>query len=163
VPGRGPADPVVESSDVIERRDAYFQTMNELGLAEYTRIFSVDRDNPSLAATRAVETWKQLDHKPTVVVAYSATDAATLLRCFTQQRIRVPQDVCIAAAAGAGADSQAGDMSLTCQRMHFIDMGRRAVELLEQRCRQLRPLEANIHRVGSTFVSGNTAVAIPGQ
>ncbi len=156
VPGLGENDPVVESSDVVERREGYLLAMQEAGLASHAVVYAVNKSSPEVSVPQAVDAWSRAAARPTAIVAYGSGEAETFIHCFRHIGVRVPQDVSVAALAGAGADANGGDHSRTYYRMHFVEMGHLAIKKLSERCSQLRPMEASIHRVGLTFLAGNT-------
>jgi hypothetical protein len=61
----------------------------------------------------------------------------------------------VAAVAGA-ADAQIGPLTCTFNRVRFAEMGRRAVERLDECGRAGRPARPRTTRIGSDFVLGNT-------
>jgi DNA-binding LacI/PurR family transcriptional regulator len=153
-------EPPVETSDTRERREAYTSEMARLGFQEHTRIFSVVDGRPEVDAARAARTIARNRNGTTAVVAYDADVARHFVEALRRCRVRVPEACSVAAVAGAGG-ANVGEQTLTFNRVRFVEMGQRAVELLAQRCRGGKESRAHTTRIASDFVKGNTCAALP--
>jgi DNA-binding LacI/PurR family transcriptional regulator len=83
----------------------------------------------------------------------------SLCRELAAAGLRVPQDVSVAAAAGAENDDTLSGLPITYAKADFAAMGVAAVGALERRCRASPPPEPAVSRVPVTFVPGGTAAA----
>jgi GntR family transcriptional regulator of arabinose operon len=148
-------DPVIETSDVRERREGYRTAMERLGLADHVQVFGVAPGKPEAGIAAAAESVALRSGAPTAVVAYDTTLARQLCEELRRRGLGVPGQCSMAAMAGAG-DAQIGALTCTFNRVRFAEMGRRAVELLAQRCRNGKPAEAVATLIETDFVLGNT-------
>src|SRR5262249_36226334 len=116
-------------------------------------------EKPYDAIQTAVERIAKSNPRPTAVLAYDTNVARTLIDRFGALGLSVPRDISVAAVAGAG-DPLAGSMTLTYNRIHFVEMGAQAVRILEKRLKDT-PGKRAITEIGSDLVVGNTAIAVP--
>ncbi|MBI3830282.1 MAG: GntR family transcriptional regulator [Planctomycetes bacterium] len=149
-----PGDPMIETSDVRERREGYRRAMEKLGLAPcvFGMAGALPPKNIEAAAARIAA------GAATAVVTYDTSLARGLFEALASRGVRVPSDCSLAAVAGAG-DPQIGPLTCTYNRVRFVEMGERAVKLLGERCRNGKPAEALTSTVDSDFVLGNTSAA----
>lgn len=152
-----PGDPLVETSDVAERREAYRAAMREANLE--ARVCGIPGNDPHAGIAAAAKLAAR--GGATAFLAYDTAQARALHAALAQKGLRVPDDISIAAAAGA-SDALLGALTCTYSRVRFEAMGRRAVELLAERRRDGRPQEALTTAIGSDFVLGNTSAAPKG-
>jgi len=150
-----PGDPVVEGSDAFERRDGFWAALERRGLRSEGRVFPVSEKDPAASAALAADAWITAERRPTALVCYSTGYAWNLIHELEQRGVRVPQDVSVAAVVGAGDDRQ-GTRLLTCTRVDFTELGRRAVQVLAERCQSPRPAREEPSRVPAQLLVGNT-------
>jgi DNA-binding LacI/PurR family transcriptional regulator len=103
-----------------------------------------------------ISRWRSESDRPTVLMVDSDIGAGDLIQELAKQGIRVPDEVSVCAVAGCGV-SASGGMSIAQGLCDFRGMGRKAVELLRQRCEQ--PGEASgpaVYRVGFEWVEGGS-------
>ena len=151
-------NPNIESTVSISRRNAFKAAMYHAKLSGQAVMFPVPA-GPYASNEAAVQAWKDADPKPTAIIVSGAGQAAGLIEEFERNGVRVPLDVSIAGAAGAGNDAIAGRLVLTHHRVHFIDMGRKAVSILSERCGEVRPQKAQVSRIGSELIVGTSTAA----
>jgi len=144
-------DIVIETSDVIERRAGVLDAARVLNLPPPT-VFPVCKEEASLTGRRAAEAWLAMPERPTAIVAYDENVARSVIAALAERGIETPRDVSVAAAACAGELSPG--VPITAVKMNFIGMGRKAVEVLEARCRQQRLEKERVWRVGGEFIQG---------
>ncbi len=151
-----PANPWVESADTRERRDAYLAAMQRLGLADQKRIYPP----PSATAPQHLEQVAlQLageKDRPTAVLAYDAGLANRLCTRLCELDVRVPHDLSVAGAVGAGDQILAGNQVLTRTVVSFEEMGRLAMETLGQQATGAAADDLPIQRVAAEMVVGAT-------
>jgi DNA-binding LacI/PurR family transcriptional regulator len=148
-------DPNIESPISLKRSTAFLDAMKAAGLRESATIFSVPSD-PYQSNEAHVQAWKVATPRPTAIIANGAGQAAGLIAEFERSGVSVPTDVSIAAAAGTGNEAIAGRLVLTYHRVHFIEMGRKAVSLLNERCGALRPEKEHVWPIGSELIAGTS-------
>ena len=153
-------DPIIETSDVIERREAYVRTMRALGLGAGVvhRVSPPESGHASDSAADAIARAER-GQRPTAVLAYDTAVARNLIARFESLGLKVPSDLSVAAVAGAG-DALIGSSTLCYNRVRFVEMGAKAVQVLAARCRQSRVVNPVTFKIGSDFVAGNTAAAL---
>jgi len=152
-------DVVVESSDVIERREGYRQAMVRSGLADHAFVFGGMLKGQTEAIRRAAEKLAREPRRFSAIATYDTEVARGLIDELGKLNLRVPQDISVAAVAGA-EDALVGTRTLTYNRVPFIRMGSAAVQRLAARCRELPPCEPRVTYVDSELVAGNTAAAL---
>jgi len=157
-----------EESDRVERREAFAAGMAELlPDAEAPRhvVVSAGPEDRAAGGERKIaelaDAVRPEKDPPTAIVAESDYTAVGLIEALGRRGVRVPEDVSVAAIAGA--DMTAADIPpLTYCRVDFGSMGEKGMELLELRSRSPRPSEANVVRIGFEFTPGKTTSAPPG-
>lgn len=152
-------DVVVESSDVIERREGYRQAMVRAGLADDAFVFGGVLNGQVQSIHGVAEDLAREPRRFSAVVAYDTTVARNLMTELSKLNVRIPQDLSIAAVAGA-EDALVGGRVLTYNKVPFVRMGSLAVQRLAARCDELPPREPRVTFVDSEFVAGNTAVTL---
>ena len=93
--------------------------------------------------------------KETAFLAYDADIAVKMIQELAAAGIRVPEDVSVCAVAGAG-DAVCGGRPITYCRYDFVEVGRKSVSLLADRCIKPGVRAARDYRVEFTFVEGVT-------
>jgi DNA-binding LacI/PurR family transcriptional regulator len=129
--------------------------MERLGLGGHVQVFGVAPGKPEAGIAAAADAVASRPGAPTAVVAYDTTLARQLCEELRRRGLSVPEQCSMAAVAGPG-DAPIGALTCTFNRVRFAEMGRRAVELLAQRCRNGKPAEALTTLIGTDFVLGNT-------
>jgi LacI family transcriptional regulator len=150
------AEAWVEPSDETERREAYAAEMHAAGLGDHLRVFAARVGGGTGGDAAAAATGPR---PVTAFVAFGALLVPSLCRELAAAGLRVPQDVSVAAAAGAPTDDVLSGLPITYAKADFAAMGVAAVEALERRCRASPPPEPAVSRVPVTFVPGGTAAA----
>lgn len=147
-------DTRMESSDSRERRAVYLSEMKAAGLSDEIRVIEAtgDQENEAVAAAKN-------PLSPTAFVVDDAPGAARLCHRLTAAGLRVPQDVSVAGTAGTDKENLAATPPVTYCRADFFAMGVQAIEMLEHRCRETKPLEPAISRIPVEFVPGATTAA----
>lgn len=159
-------DPVtgraIESSDELERREAYRAAMAAAGLANSIRVVDPRRQVGAGLADAAVrevlETMRSPD-PPSAILAFSAMQAVNLLRGLAAAGIAVPESVSLAGVAGVPADVAGCDLDLDYGRVDFRAMGKAAIETLERRCGAKPPKAPQLVRIGVERSRGRSIVA----
>lgn len=151
-----PGDPMIETSDVRERREGFRSAALRQGIQ--ARMFEMSGSSRPAERVAAVADELARRGSETAVVAYDTSLARDLCRELVARGVNVPLDCSVAAVAGA-SDAQIGTLTCTYNRICFVEMGRRALELLAERRRNGKPAEALTTLIGSEFVLGNTSAA----
>jgi DNA-binding LacI/PurR family transcriptional regulator len=146
-------DVVIESSDVRERREGFLKAMHAHGLNG--EVYRVIDGNPEESIRKTAAVWKSETNRPKAVVAYDVDVARQFGNSLRELDVKIPADLSIVAVAGA-ENEQIGEVSLAFNRVDFVGMGRRAVEILGNRCKQLRPAQPEYWRASSVFQMGNS-------
>lgn len=149
------------SADMPERRDAYLHAMADHGLSAFVQIFETVTSLIAALRTRPPEGQGLAANAPTAVLVNDAMEAHHYCERLAEAGIRVPDDVSVAAAAGAVGDSFWAGKAITRSCVRFEEMGRAAVEQLKRRCGALPLAAPNIIRIGFDFESGATAGPVP--
>lgn len=128
--GREFNDPVIETTDVRERRDTYVDTMARFGLKNQSRIIphpaTQDADKNSELLGKEIEKALSAEDPPTGLVAYDTAVAMKLIEELRARGLKCPQDISITAILGTGQDG-AREMGLTHSMVSFESMGMEAV------------------------------------
>ena len=148
---------LIESSDDVERREAYVAGMTGSGLAAEIRLLE-NPENRRLPWPGLLELVKGPE-APTAYLATSAGLALDLHRRLSAEGIVVPDAVSLAGAAGVAADVAASTIDLDYGRVDFRAMGVAAIETLEKRCGPKAPAEPLLVRIGVERVRGRSLVA----
>lgn len=155
-------DRAIESSDQIERRDAYRAMMSAAGLADCIRVIDPGRQpGAGLANAAALEVLGAMrsPDPPTALLAFSAMQAVNLTRELSAAGFAVPDTVSLAAVAGVPADVAGCDIALDYGRVDFRAMGMAAIETLERRCMPRPPKEPQLIRIGVERSRGRSIVS----
>ena len=126
-----PGDPMIETSDVRERREGYLESMRRLGLGSFITVFGIPPSGAEDAALAAAERIARAPDAPSAIVTYDTGMARALFAALSQAGVSVPEQCSLAAVAGA-SDAQIGALTCTYNRVRFAEMGRRGVELLAE-------------------------------
>jgi DNA-binding LacI/PurR family transcriptional regulator len=151
----------MRSSDAIERREAALGALAEVpGCRWRTLDFDIVSDSavPSLVRELAAR-WRAEPDRPTAVIASDESLADLMILALTELGVEVPREVSVCAVSGAGVVLRAG-VPIAQSRFDFTGMGRKALELLRQRCEH--PDEApspKVHRIGFEWMEGSTCGA----
>jgi DNA-binding LacI/PurR family transcriptional regulator len=150
----------LESSDFRERREGVADALKASGLQPVATIVA----NPTGEGRGMIDADEAVARllapgagTPTAVLASSDGLAVRLIDALARCGKRVPQDVSVCAVAGASAP--AGHPGLTYCRFDFAAMGRKGVELLQERCGTVTKPVNRIHRIGFEWVEGRTCGA----
>jgi len=158
VPGDPRTNATIDCSDNRERREAYLAEMHKLGLSDGTHVYEAAAGSYEPQIPQAIEDLKRGRDAPTALLAYDATQASAFCTRAQKAGLRIPGDVSVAAAVGAGGDRLAGDLLLTYTCARFREMGRRAMEVLAERiCR--RDASRFVERIPCDLISGSTTSA----
>lgn len=147
----------IESSDEVERREAYVAGMTRGGLAAEIRVL-VSPENTG-------GPWRELfdlvrgNKPPTAYLASSAALAVDLQRLLGAEGINVPESVSLAGVAGVPDDVADCPLDLDYGRVDFRAMGVAAIETLERRCGPKAPAGPQLVRIGVERVRGRSIVA----
>ena len=150
----------LELSDFRERREGVADALRAAGLPPpATAIVALaDAKRRQINADEAVaRLFAPGVEAPTAVLASSDGLAVYFIDALERRGVRVPYDVSVCAVAGASAP--AGHPGLTYCRFDFAAMGRKGVELLQERCGTVTKPVNRIHRIGFEWVEGRTCEA----
>lgn len=153
----GSSSPLVDDSDVVERREAYLQSMADHGQGEVPRVCRFLEADARKALQRALQTAPRSEH-PTAVMSYGYDIADYFLAEVSKIGLRVPHDLSLAVVGTANtqAESQLGRLTLTRCRFAFREMGEYAVRQLQRRAKGRLPVRTNVRRIQATFCAGET-------
>jgi LacI family transcriptional regulator len=133
----------------VERRDGYLLGLRRAGLAAEPGLI-VDGNSETEAARRAVHRLLELDHPPTAIIAANNSMTIGALAALREAGLAVPADMAL-----AGFDdfpwADLFSPGLTVIAQPFVEMGRRAVELLLARMADPTAPPATV-RLPPTFV-----------
>lgn len=150
----------VDSGDTRERREAYLAAMTRLDLAGQQQIYRLDDDNPAALVGPMISSLRPERSAPTAILVYDAPWGAQLCEGLSAAGLRVPQEISIAGAVGAGAH-RAGAHSLTCGVVDFRAMGEQAMQILQAQATGGSATEPMVHRLASALAVGTTTAAPP--
>ncbi|MCZ7646878.1 MAG: LacI family transcriptional regulator [Planctomycetota bacterium] len=156
---RGGRDPIVETSDTLERREAYRMWMAERGLSEFETVYPIGEAGADASIRRAAEAWRAAEARPTALLGYDASVTQMLGNELSALGVCPPEDVSLAAAVDSGATTW-GNRLLTSCRVDFAAMGRAAIDALERRLRAGRSAPAQTLFMVPTLVPGATALPV---
>ena len=150
----------IVQTDSIERRAAVAREVGKYPGVRFDEVInswlSYKQQEANALYADLISRWRGESDRPTVLMVDSDIGAGDLIQELAKQGIRVPDDVSVCAVAGCGV-SASGGMSIAQGLCDFRGMGRKAVELLRQRCEQ--PGEASrpaVYRVGFEWVEGGS-------
>jgi LacI family transcriptional regulator len=148
----------MRSSDAIERREAVTRALGEAPDCRWqTLTFDISPDPSVPASVRELAAgWRKEKDHPTAFLTSDDSTANQLITALTEQGVDVPREVSVCAVAGAGVPLPGG-LLVTQSRFDFSGMGRKALEILRQRCEH--PSEApapDVHRVGFEWLEGSS-------
>lgn len=150
-------DPLVETSDIMERRDGYRDAMRANGLTP--KVFSNCPVDPKTGREEHTAQLAQAlvnSKRPfTALLAYDTQVARALMWALSAMGMAVPQAMSIAAVMGAGDDAAHG-MKLTYNRCPFVEMGRQCIRMLVESAGKSVGTKACERRVKSELVVGHT-------
>lgn len=142
------------SSDRRERQMESTRMFAELGLlADVYSAGEAQNNIPQVADGLLVR--KGQSDCPTAVLSENNMSARKLVEALAQRGIRVPEDISVAAVASDSLMS-VDQLALTCCQFDFAKMGRTAVTILTERCRNPGVFKPHIHRIGYKFHEGQT-------
>jgi DNA-binding LacI/PurR family transcriptional regulator len=153
-------------SDHFERREAFHRQMAAFGLEEAGTIQYTHKPvEDDAAETRPYR--EMLDRiagrepdRPTAIISDSDEGASLLAVALSHRGIRLPDDLSVAAVSQTRGRTPAPFPFTGCYT-GFYEMGLKAMEMLELRCRSPRPAEPNVVRIGFEFEPGQTAAPPP--
>ncbi|MHC4717461.1 MAG: GntR family transcriptional regulator, partial [Planctomycetota bacterium] len=148
---------VGQESDIFERRTCFEQAARRLGLTVIEPVYAAthDTEGPVVDSAIADLLRNSPEQAPTAIVATDEGVAMSLIRQLQSSGLRVPEDVSVIGLAGTDEVTDDGRLLTLC-RVDFRGMGRKAMEVLDERCRSPRPTEPNIVRIGFEFHPGHT-------
>lgn len=146
----------VDSSDSIERREAYLAAMERHGLAEHRRVYEPSGVRPEDAIPQVIQQLRQESDLPTAILAYDTNIAGHLYRGLCEAGIRAPRDVSIAGIIGSRGQLVVDDLVLTSGMTAFEEMGRLAMQSLSRQATGQTPGEPLIERVGTVLTIGSS-------
>ncbi len=160
----GQPDPIIETSDVVERREAYVKTMRALGFGDGVVHGIQKSGGAGVSSAGAADVIARMNPalRPTAVLTYDTSIARDVIARLDELGLSVPRDISVAAVAGAG-DALIGSATLCYNRVRFVEMGARAVQTLAARCQKSRATKTVVIKIGSDFVAGTTAAAAEPQ
>jgi len=144
---------VRDSSDVRERQAACEAALRERDMLHDVWVLVWDPTGLAAAARKVVG--KLREAVATAILTDCNHTAVKLQQAFAHAGLRVPQDVSLATVASDG-DLPLDGPALTRCRFDFLDMGRRAVTLLAERCRAPGLTAPRVHRIRFRFLEGET-------
>ena len=145
-----------DSSDERERRDGTVCALREDGMrAEVWNQSGLHSADWATVTADELRRRARAADRPTALVTDSNHAALALLKALARRGLRAPDDISVCAVA-SDSDAAFDGRPLTCCRFDFIGMGRKAIDLLTARCRKPGPDKPHIHRIGFTFVEGQT-------
>ena len=162
--------PTEDSSDARERREAYLNCMEKAGLP--SQVLSAP---PLISLTEppVYPDWmlslpehiRQMEEPPTALVVYDVIYAHQLLASFDLVGMHAPADISLAAMAGSPADALLKGRTPAYCHFDFMEMGRVAMRILADRCRQHRRprLGPHLTRISCELVHGDTIGPPPKQ
>ena len=151
----GPLLLVKQSSDVQERTEGILAALKARGIE--LEPFPLPREPDSMKDF--IARWLANPSRPSAVIAYDNSMAATLVREFQAAGARVPEDVSICAVASP-AESIAGGRRLTACRFDFVEMGKLATRLLAKRCADPESRKHNVHRMPPQLIAGDSTAEL---
>lgn len=145
----------MRSSDFAERREAATRALAASAGVRWGETV-VPRGAQGVIIPECARRWRQDSDRPTAFLADSDVTAESLIRHLADQGVAVPGDVSVCTVAMAGPVT-VGSLALTGARFDFVGMGRKAVELLKQRCEnpETAPAPA-VYRVGFSWEEDGT-------
>ena len=149
---------VRDSSDARERRDESVGALRERDmLADVWCPAEIRENDDRWAIVAADELQRRLRSVdcPTAVLTDNNGSALGLLRELARRGLRAPKHISMCAVA-SDADIAFEGRRLTCCRFDFRGMGRKAIDLLAQRCLKPGLDKPHVHRIGFEFVEGET-------
>lgn len=149
-----PARPV-ESSDTVERRQAYFDAMIAQGLEPVV----FQREGHERWVEAVVERWVAMADRPTALISYGAKECLQLAEALEACGVRIPENLSAVAMASSEPVIHDNRIISSC-RMDFMEMGKDAVKCLKKRCTKLRPEKAQISRIGFDWIEGDSIGSI---
>ena len=152
-------DWAAEDTDSIERRDLFLAAAQahqadwpDVALPQAGETIQIDRLIEVLAAP----------NPPTGLVVENTAFARKLIaEIESQTHLRAPRQFSLISLAGAAGENLTPGHVITHHAVRFREMGQRAVERLQQRCRSLRPDKRTVERIGADFCPGDTLGPVP--
>jgi LacI family transcriptional regulator len=144
------------SADYIERRETAIGAMEAIPVRWKESVIPRLRADRIPAVGLLAAAWREEADRPTAFLTDGDDLASLLIRELVARGVRVPGEVSVCTVATATGRTEEGQ-ALTGARFNFVGMGRKAVELLKQRCEQ--PAGAPppaVHRIGFEWEEGNT-------
>jgi DNA-binding LacI/PurR family transcriptional regulator len=151
------------SSDVRERREAYLHCMEKAGLPSQV-LYAPPYSFPTTSqiypewVLSLPEQIRRMAEPPTALVVYDVIYAHQILALFERVGMRAPADYSLVAMAGSPADALSKGRTPTYCHFNFMEMGRQAMRILADRCRQHRRprLGPHLTRISCELVLGDT-------
>lgn len=147
---------LLRSSDHAERHEAAVAALSAVPGLRWDADLLIDADREAGLFREWVNAWQRATDRPTAILTGDTGVAGQVIQELAGRGLAVPRDVSICAVAADGGDTTGG-VALTGSRFDFKGMGRKAAELLRQRCES--PAKApspKVHRIGFEWVEGGT-------
>lgn len=143
---------LMQSSDRIERREAAVRALTAVpGMRWDEDILAVHEDQGLIRGV--VKRWQAESERATAFLAEDEQTGVALMRELAAQGVKVPESVSVCVVARVRSAETNG--TATGCGYDFVGMGRKAVELLRQRCE--RKAEApTVYRVGFEWQEGSS-------
>ena len=151
----------MRSSDFNERKEAALGALAEIPDCRWQTLDAdivPDSAIPPVVRELAAG-WRADPDRPTAIIAADDYLADNMILALKEQGVEVPREVSVCAVAGAGVLLRGG-MRISQCCFDFPGMGRKALEILRQRCEH--PSEAPapaVHRIGFEWMEGSTCGA----
>lgn len=162
---QGPRDPafwLAADSDHVERHETFLAIAREHNEAAWP-VVELSSAERGLDIGPLVEVLAS-KQRPTGVIVEGTGFACDVLRELeAQTRLQVPRDLSLVAVAGTRRENIMPGHVVAHHEVRFHEMGGRAVDCLQQRCRSLRPIRRTIERIAADFCPGDTLGAAPAR
>jgi len=156
--------PVVEELDSRERREAYLTAMIAHDQAHDVHVVMVQEASQLQTSLHDLLNKIRCKKNPiSAVLANSPGEADMFYQAAQDAGLKIPQDVSLAVAVGAHDDRfLPNGLRLAYSHVSFETMGKRAVEVLKERCQGALHSLPSLMRIGYTFYPGNSTSAFFG-
>lgn len=148
----------MRSSDFNERKEAALGALAEIPDCRWQTLAAdiVPESAIPPVVRELAAGWRAEPDRPTAIIASDDSLADIMILALKEQGVDVPREVSVCAVAGAGVLLRGG-MRISQCCFDFPGMGRKALEILRQRCEH--PSEAPapaVHRIGFEWMEGGS-------